>query len=188
MNNRHLIAVFLVVFVVTVYLGSRRDGKPSAHGPMPSSTVDMNAGTAGAGQSPAAGESAPADVLSVAHPRNSPLSPDQLVIADDAPYPADDSASPTSLDPAKSEVPVLLSVDSTSGATRHTASLRNVGSELLNVKVTAINPPSGRRSIVQVAIPPRAELNLTDAGLVVATGAEISIESPPYLAQTSTVY
>jgi hypothetical protein len=92
------------------------------------------------------------------------------------------------LDPASTEVPVLLTVNNSPNSTRRTATIRNVGSEVLNVKVTSINPPAGSRSVIQVAVPPRAELNLTEAGLVVATGAELSIESPPYLAQRSTVY
>jgi len=116
------------------------------------------------------------------------MTDDMLVISDEAPYPVDDAGPPSMLDPTQSEVPVLLAVDTSTGTARHRATIRNLGSDFLSLKITAVNPPNGNRSVVQVAVAPRAELNLTDAGLIVATGAEISVESPPFLAQTTTVY
>jgi hypothetical protein len=191
MNNRNLIAVFVVVFLLTVTLTSWRDGRLSAHAMFPIRNAFTGASTADAGSARAFDASLPADVpdmSSVARPRNSTLPFGSDETTADAPYPVDDAGPPSMLDPASTEVPVLLTVDNSPGSTRRTATIRNVGSEVLNVKVTSVNPPAGSRSVVQVAVPPRAELNLTEAGLVVATGAEMSIESPPYLAQKSTVY
>ncbi|HVO07376.1 MAG TPA: hypothetical protein VMT83_11360 [Burkholderiaceae bacterium] len=189
MSNRHLIAVFVAVFLLTVCLGSWRNGsrslpgmRPRAAEPVPSAALE--AGAPGWSD----GARAPVDLASIAHPRNAPMTDDMLVISDEAPYPVDDAGPPSMLDPTQSEVPVLLAVDTSTGTARHRATIRNLGSDFLSLKITAVNPPNGNRSVVQVAVAPRAELNLTDAGLIVATGAEISVESPPFLAQTTTVY
>ncbi len=190
MNNRYLIALFVSVFLLTVMVISWRDGTLSVPGSGSRTTAAATtaAGTIGSGSALNAGVTTPLDMLSVAHPRNSPLTADMLVISDDAPYPVDEPEPSSMLDPTKSEVPVLVAVDNSPEAARHNATIRNLGGEVLVVKVTAVNPPAGNKSIVQIALAPRAEVNLTDAGLVVATGAEISVESPPYLAQTTTVY
>src|SRR5262249_40083533 len=188
MNNRHVIALFLVVFVLTVSFISWRDGTlPSiatrAREFSSAFTADPLRGPA---QSSA--RDVPTGPASLAPPGSSPDSFDIIVTGEDKPLPPDDSPPPTDLDPTQSQVPVLLAVEIAPDQSRQSATLRNLGPESLNVKVTSVMPPSGRRSIVQVAIPPRTEISLTNAGLVVAQGAEISVESPPYLAQTTTVY
>ena len=188
MNNRNLIAVFVIVFLATVILGSWRDGRLTVHRMFSNPTATGNARTVGGGSAFVSDAAPPSDPSSVAQARNStrPAGTDEVTA--DAPYPVDNSGPPSELDPTSTEVPALLSVDDSPGSTRRNATIRNLGAGVLNVKVTSVNPPAGSRSIVQVSIPPRAELNLTEAGLVVATGAELSIESPPYLAQKSIVY
>ena len=86
------------------------------------------------------------------------------------------------------EVPVMINVEQSQESGRFNAIIRNRSAGALDVIVTSVNPATGGRSQVQLSVPPRSPINLSDAGLVVGKGAQLLVESPPFLSQTTTVY
>jgi hypothetical protein len=60
------------------------------------------------------------------------------------------------------------------------AMLLNMGSDELDVRVTAVNAKTYMRSVVDVSLHANQRLNLTQAGLELGAGDRVTIESPPY--------
>jgi len=58
--------------------------------------------------------------------------------------------------------------------------LLNMSSGDLDVRVTAVNSKTYMRSVVDVSLHANQRLNLKEAGLEIASGDQVTIESPPY--------
>jgi hypothetical protein len=182
MNNRTLIAIFVACFLLTVAFVSIRRGDWNRAGAREPSAATASAVTTGATPParttagvPAANGAPYKPAVDASEPVQAPAYPDHSQA--DAPR-----------DPAAMEVPVIVTVEDSPATGRREAIIRNISPQPLDVRVTAINPPAGTRSTVQATIPPRRRTSLTDQGLVVVTGSQIVVESPPYLQQSTTVY
>jgi hypothetical protein len=64
------------------------------------------------------------------------------------------------------------------------ARMQNESSETLTFRITSKDSKTGSNSMVEVTIPPKRWSRLTDAGLVIGSGDEVTIESPPYRARS----
>jgi hypothetical protein len=185
MNNRSLIAIFVVCFLLTVAFVSIRRGDWNRADPRGPSASTIGGATPGATASArAAAAQAP---TANGPPYRSAATTDPVEPVRAPAYP-DHSQADAPRDPAAMEVPVIVTVEDSPATGRREAIIRNISPQPLDVRVTAINPPAGTRSTVQASIPPRRKTSLTDQGLVVVTGSQILVESPPYLQQSTTVY
>jgi hypothetical protein len=183
MNNRTLIAVFVVCFLLTVAFVSIRRGdwnRADSRGPAPTS------GSGASGAAPPA-RAAVAQAPTANGPPYKPAADADAVEPARAPAYPDHSQADAPRDPAAMEVPVIVTVEDSPATGRREAIIRNLSPQPLDVSVTAIKP-GGARSTVQASIPPRRRTNLTEQGLIVVTGSQILVESPPYLQQSTTVY
>jgi hypothetical protein len=184
MNNRTLISIFVVCFLSTVAANSWRQRAAGQIDPDRAAAPGNNAvqrnvavaSTASLGQPPGTRFQGGASATQADDSDSNP-----------APYP-DHSAADAPRDPAIMEVPVIVNVEDSAATGRRETIIRNLSAQQLDVRVTAINPASGSRTVVQTALPPRHRTNLTDQGLAVVGGSQIVVESPPYLPQSTTVY
>jgi len=64
------------------------------------------------------------------------------------------------------------------------ARMQNESSETLTFRITSKHSKTGSNSMVEVTIPPKRWSRLTDVGLVIGSGDEVTIESPPYQARS----
>jgi hypothetical protein len=81
-------------------------------------------------------------------------------------------------DAAETEVPAILMMRP--GNLHQSVDVMNRSSETLAVTVTAVNPSTGEQTSVQASVDPHHRRNLSDGGLIVDAGMQITIHSPPY--------
>lgn len=106
-----------------------------------------------------------------AQPGAQPIAP---AAAAPAPPPAASAAS------SAAEMPVKFMARPARGEVKTPAALLNVSDESMDVTVTAVNPQTHMRSVVQSSLLAHQRLNLTEAGLTVSSGDEVTLQSPPY--------
>jgi hypothetical protein len=87
---------------------------------------------------------------------------------------------PRATDPGQAEVPVRLIARGSPDRAGLAAMLLNMSSGDLDVRVTAVNSKTYMRSVVDVSLHANQRLNLKEAGLEIASGDQVTIESPPY--------
>ena len=182
MSNRSLIVIFVSCFSLTVAFINWRRGDTLIPSNAARSAQRATAASAGDG-----------NVVSVGPVAN--LSSAPLVSAsssgDDSPSPPypDDGPVVIPHDPAQMIVPVAIqTTEEIPGRSARTTVVRNNSSDTLDIMVTALNPPGGNPSTIRVSVPPRRTINLSEAGLVVVSGAQLLVDSPPYLQLTTTAY
>jgi hypothetical protein len=162
MNSRSVIyaAVPLIAFSLTVAIGlwQRRSEAPStAANPALSAVASANA--AAPRTESRSAETPPADPPPPAAPEHAAAS-----------------------GPVAAEVPVRLLVRNRPGESALMAVMLNTTEDDLDVRVSAVNPKTYLRSVVDVSLGPHARKNLIAAGLDVSPGATLTVESPPFRA------
>jgi hypothetical protein len=80
------------------------------------------------------------------------------------------------------QVPVRLAFHSRDGQPGLSAIMINMSEDDLDARVEAVNPTTHLRSVVDVSLHGHQRKTLTDAGLEVAEGSQVTVESPPYRA------
>jgi hypothetical protein len=165
-------AVPVLAFVVTfsVLLWQQHNTDATAARPAIASTAASDAG--GASALPASMAPA-ADLRTSAGSAMTPAA--STDVAPDAPAPA-----PAADNRADSEVPVKLLVRPAQEGTAQVASLVNLSSEPLDLRVTAVNPHTHMRSVIDIALLQHERKNLLTAGLSFSPGDEVTIESQSY--------
>jgi hypothetical protein len=83
---------------------------------------------------------------------------------------------------ANEPVPVFLRIHEDGDG--HTPALQNTSNHPLTVKVQSHDPRTGNYWMGQVHLPPYARVDLAETGLVIETGYEIELQSPPYKDRT----
>jgi hypothetical protein len=78
------------------------------------------------------------------------------------------------------QVPVRLAFHSRDGQPGLSAIMINMSEDDLDARVEAVNPTTHLRSVVDVSLHGHQRKTLTDAGLEVAEGSQVTVESPPY--------
>lgn len=100
--------------------------------------------------------------------------------ADDAaPAPPEPTVEDES-DPSHSNVPAKLMVHPRTGQSGVLATLQNTTADQLDVTVTAVSAKTHMRTVVDVTLHPLERKNLDAAGLEVALGDQVTLQSSPY--------
>ncbi len=81
---------------------------------------------------------------------------------------------------AGNQVPVRLAFHARDGQPGLSAIMINMSADDLDARVEAVNPTTHLRSVVDVSLHGHQRKTLTDAGLEVAEGSQVTVESPPY--------
>jgi hypothetical protein len=99
---------------------------------------------------------------------------------------ASDSAKPISVGSsvvtadAGNQVPVRLAFHARDGQPGLSAIMINMSADDLDARVEAVSPTTHLRSVVDVSLHGHQRKTLTDAGLEVAEGSQVTVASPPY--------
>ena len=83
-------------------------------------------------------------------------------------------------DPRRMDVPLRFAFRNVPGEPHLNIVVLNMSTEDLDARVTAVSATTRLRSVVDVSLHGHERKNLTAAGLEVATGDQMTIQSPPF--------
>jgi hypothetical protein len=78
------------------------------------------------------------------------------------------------------QVPVILAAHARGGDENLIATVESMSTDTLELRVTDVNAKTHLRSVVDVSVRSHERKNLTEAGLQVMSGDQVTVRSPPF--------